>query len=190
MTNGDDAATGGSNRVATALLGAAAGAFGVWALDRLDWAVWDREGAGSRARTTAVRPGGEPPAQALASKAEQAAGVATTPGTHELFGQMVHYAIGVVPAIGYALLRHKLPGRGPTRGVLYGLGLFVVEDELLNPLTGLAAKPAAYPWQAHARGFFAHLLYGIATEFALNAAESRIGSSSLAGNDGPSPVRV
>jgi hypothetical protein len=186
MTSDHDVNTTGLNPLATALLGAAAGAFGVWALDRLDWAMWDRESAESRAQTTAVRPGGEPPAQALVTKVEQASGVATTPGTHEALGQIVHYTIGVAPAIGYALLRDKLPGRGATRGALYGLGLFVVEDELLNPLTGLAAKPGAYPWQAHARGFFAHLLYGLATEFALNAAELGIARSRRVPNDGRS----
>lgn len=54
--------------------GLAAGALGVWALDRLDWFMWDQEAAEARARTTAVRPNGEPPAQALVSKIEDATG--------------------------------------------------------------------------------------------------------------------
>lgn len=107
--------------------------------------MWNRESAGSRARTTAVRPGGEPSAQALVTKVERATGSATSPATHEALEQMVHYAIGIVSAIGYALLRDWVPGRGAGRGALYGLGLFAVEDELLNPLAGLAAKPGAYP---------------------------------------------
>lgn len=149
--------------------GFAAGALGVWALDRLDWFMWDREDPQVRARTTAVRPKGEPPAQALVSKMEDATGKHLEPGTHEAASQVVHYSIGIAPAIGYALLRDKLPMNGVARGALYGAGLFLTQDEVLNTVTGLGAKPQDYPWQAHARGIVAHAVYGIVTELALVA---------------------
>lgn len=161
----------------TALIGAAAGAFGVWALDRLDWWMWRREDPKARRRTVAVRPGGEPPAQALVSKVEEAAGSELSPQSHELAGQIVHYSIGIAPAIAYALCRDKLPGQGLSRGALFGLGLFASQDEVLNSVTGLGAKPQAYPWQAHARGLLAHTLYGVATELALDAAEQALARS-------------
>ncbi len=37
-------------------------------------------------------------------------------------------------------------------------------------MTGLGAEPGRYPWQAHARGLVAHIVYGLATELALNLA--------------------
>lgn len=147
--------------------GFAAGALGVWALDRLDWFMWDQEDGRVRARTTAVRPDGEPPAQALVSKIEDGSGKHLEPGTHEAASQVVHYSIGIAPAIGYALLRDKLPMSGVARGALYGAGLFLAQDEVLNTVTGLGAKPQDYPWQAHARGIVAHTAYGIVTELAL-----------------------
>lgn len=147
--------------------GFAAGAVGVWALDRLDWFMWDQEDSKSRERTTAVRPNGEPPAQALVSKMEVATGKHLEPSTHEAASQVVHYSIGIAPAIGYALLRDKLPMSGVARGALYGAGLFLTQDEVLNTVTGLGAKPQNYPWQAHARGLVAHTAYGIVTELAL-----------------------
>jgi uncharacterized membrane protein YagU involved in acid resistance len=148
--------------------GLAAGALGVWALDRVDWFMWNREDPRARARTTAVRPDGEPPAQVLVSKAEDAAGKRLEPAAHEAASQVVHYAIGMGPAIGYALLRDRLPVTGVARGALYGAGLFLAQDEALNTVTGLGAKPQDYPWQAHARGIVAHTVYGIVTELALN----------------------
>ena len=157
-----------------AALGAAAGAFGVWALDRLDWFMWNREDPETRARTTAVRPNGEPPAETLVTKVEGAVGSHTSPDTHELLSQIVHYSIGIAPAVGYALFRDKLPGAGVARGALYGLGLFAAQDEVLNSVTGLGAKPQDYPWQAHARGLLAHTLYGVATELALTAATTAL----------------
>ena len=59
--------------------------------------------------------------------------------------------------------------------MLYGAGLFALQDEGLNSVTGLGAKPQDYPWQAHARGLVAHLVYGIVTELALSAIEKGLG---------------
>lgn len=154
-----------------ALLGAAVGAIGVWALDRLDWWMWRHESDEARERTTAVRPGGEPPAEVLVRKAAKAAGAELSPQVHRRASDAVHYSIGIAPAIAYALLRNRLPVRGVPRGALYGLGVFVLQDEGLNTVAGLGAEPQAYPWQAHARGLLAHTLYGITTEAALNAGE-------------------
>lgn len=148
--------------------GLMAGAVGVWALDRIDWFMWNREDPKTQARTTAVRPNGEPPAQALVSKIEDATDTRLEPSTHEAVAQVVHYSIGIAPAIGYALFRDRLPVSGVARRALYGTGLFLMQDEALNTVTGLGAKPGAYPWQAHARGLVAHTVYGVVTELALN----------------------
>lgn len=122
---------------------------------------------------------GRPPRRRAAGagdriKGEQAAGGRLSPENHEFVAQIVHYTIGIAPAIGYALYRDKLPGTGAARGALYGLGLFLGEDELLNPIAGLSAKPRDYPWQAHARELLAHTVYRIATEFAINAAQDAL----------------
>ena len=159
------------SRLARVLMGAAAGAVGVWALDRIDWFMWNREGNDTRARTRAARPGGEPPAQALVSKVEKATGRELGDAGHEMAAQVVHYAIGIGPAIGYALLRDRLPGRGVARGAAFGAGLFLAQDELFNTVTGLGGRPGDYPWTAHARGLVAHTVYGIATELALSLFE-------------------
>jgi hypothetical protein len=43
-----------------------------------------------------------------------------------------------------------------------------VQDEGLNAASGLAADPRKYPWQAHARGLAAHLVFGVVTNAVLN----------------------
>lgn len=155
----------------TALMGAAAGAIGVWALDRVDWFMWNRMDQADHERTRAARPGGEPPAHALATRLEDLTGAQPSDRAHEAAGDAVHWALGIAPAMGYALLRDKLPLDGPARGLLYGLGLFLLQDEALNTATGLGGKPGDYPWQDHARGLIAHLVYGLTTEVALNVLE-------------------
>jgi hypothetical protein len=162
-----------SSTLSTVLMGAAAGAIGVWALDRLDWFLFRRMSDEDREQTRAARPGGEPTAEALVSRASRAAGAELSPSAHRAASLATHYAIGIAPAIAYALWRDRLPGRGVARGAGYGLAMFALQDEGMNTLSGLSGKPADYPWQDHARGLAAHLLYGIATEAALNRIEAQ-----------------
>jgi hypothetical protein len=122
----------------------------------------------------AVRPNGEAPAEALVTTAEDLLGKQTDPDTHSILGTGVHYGIGIGPAIVYALLRDRLPVQGPARGALYGTGLFLAQDEVLNTVTGLGARPQDYPWQAHARGLVSHNIYGIVVETALNLMEQAL----------------
>lgn len=171
MTSAHDEHRSAGETVATVLMGVAAGAVGVWALDRIDWFMWNRETDETRARTVAARPGGEPPAQALVSRVEDAAGRMLADDAHETVSQVVHYSIGIGPAIGYALLRDRLPGGGVVRGVGFGAVLFVAQDEVLNTVTGLGGRPGEYPWTAHARGIVAHTVYGVVTELALTLLE-------------------
>ena len=169
-----------SSGLAKALMGAAAGAIGVWALDRVDWFMWNRMDEADRERTRAARPSGEPPAHVAATKLEELTGVELSERAHATAGDAVHYSIGIAPAIGYALLRDKLPFDGPVRGLAYGLGLFLMQDEALNTATGLGGRPGDYPWQDHARGLVAHLVYGLTTELTLNLME---GLSDQSGRD-------
>ncbi|MDP9415433.1 MAG: DUF1440 domain-containing protein [Pseudomonadota bacterium] len=170
----EDAAEKGYGPIAKALMGAAAGAAGTFALDRTDWLMWNHEDEQAKAQTNSVRPYGEPPAHVTAHKAEEILGVEPTPEQHEIAGVAIHYNIGIGPAIVYALVRDKLPIKGIPRGLLYGLGIFAVQDEILNSASGLGANLKKYPWQAHARGLFSHLAYGVATELMLNFMERSV----------------
>lgn len=156
---------------ATFVQGVMAGAIGTWAMDRVDWFMWDHESAAARQRTRDVRPNKEPPAHVLASKAEKLLDLEPSQERHAATGQAIHFCIGVLPAIAYALVRDKLPGRGVGRGLIFGGGAFAVQDELMNTMSGLGAKPRDYPWQAHVRGLVAHLIYGVVTELTLDAME-------------------
>lgn len=51
--------------------------------------------------------------------------------------------------------------------------MFIIEDEVLNPALGFAAGPTKYPWQPHARGLVAHLVYGFVTDAVLRALTPR-----------------
>lgn len=162
-----------SRWLADALLGAAAGAVAVWVMDRVDWFNFRHEDPEARRRTEAVRPGGMDPGHVFASRVAGAAGVELTPAQHHAAGQATHYAIGILPAALYAVLRRKAPLITSGHGTLFGTGMFLLQDEGLNTITGLGAKPGEYPWQAHARGLAAHVVYGLVLESVLRFADRR-----------------
>ncbi|HZB61048.1 MAG TPA: hypothetical protein VE423_00120, partial [Microvirga sp.] len=73
----------------------------------------------------------------------------------------------------YGALRGRVPGVDAGAGLVYGLAMFALEDEIANPAFGFAAPPGRYPWQPHARGLVAHLVYGVVTEMLLRAMAPR-----------------
>ena len=75
--------------------------------------------------------------------------------------------MGIGGGVLYAVLRDRVPGSGPRRGVVYGAGFSLVVDEGLSPLLGFSPGPLAFPWQTHARGFIGHLVYGGVIEAAM-----------------------
>jgi uncharacterized membrane protein YagU involved in acid resistance len=64
----------------------------------------------------------------------------------------------------YGLLRRRFPAAATLRGLTFGTGLFLLVDEVMNPVLGLTPGPAAFPWQAHVRGFGGHLAFGAVSD--------------------------
>jgi hypothetical protein len=133
-------------------------------LDRLDSFMYDHEDPQARRRTQEVRPQGLDPAHRLANKIAGVFGTELSPRQPHPAGIAIHYGLAVGPGALYGALYDRYPALGTGRGALYGFGLFLLQDELLNTVTGLAARPSRYPWQAHARGLVAHVAYGIVTD--------------------------
>lgn len=161
------------NSIATdMLLGAVAGAVGVWVMDQVDWFNYRHEDPQARRRTQQVRPGGEDPAHATAGMAERAMGAELSRSQHHAVGTVIHYTLGIGPGAIYGALRGRVPVVGAGHGTAYGLGLFLMQDEVINAAAGVSAKPREYPWQAHARGLVAHLVYGAVTDTVLTVLQS------------------
>lgn len=152
-----------------AVIGVAAGAAAVYVFDKLDWFMYDHEDEAVRERTKAARPGGEAPAQVVASRIANALDLGSA--TREKLGFGIHYALGIGPGAAYAALHDRVPYLTAGRGALFGLTLFLVQDEVLNTMMKTAGKPQEYPWQAHARGLVSHLLYGFILDTLVRTAD-------------------
>lgn len=155
---------GAGSLVADAIEDALAGAAGTWLMDRVSTFLYEREDPAAVRQEEAARVDGADPATVAVKNIASATGTDLSTAQTERAAMVVHYALGVVPGALYGVLRQRIPGVVAGSGLLYGLGLFLVNDELLGPLLGLAAGPTAYPWQAHARGLAAHLTLGLTTE--------------------------
>jgi len=154
------------------LKGVAAGIVATWVIDRVDWFMYGLESDETHRRTWAARPEGKDPAHVIASRASEALGAGAIPQDHPA-GTAVHWAIGVAPVALYGALRERVPVVGAGRGLAFGFGMFVAEDEVINPALGFAAGPTAYPWSPHARGLVAHLVYGLVADAVLRALSPR-----------------
>jgi hypothetical protein len=165
LTQGD-----GGELAFDVLKGAVAGAVGVWAMDRVDWFMYERglDTPETRRQTEAARPGGMDPAHVTAKMAADAIGVRLSSPKENPAGLAVHYSLGIMPGMLYGAMRGRVDYVGAGRGLGYGFALFVLEDEIANPLLGTAAPPGRYPWTAHARGLVAHLVYGLVTDAVLS----------------------
>ncbi len=165
----DDSRDQQRNVAVDLVLGAIAGAAGVWVMDRVGWLMYDREDPAALAQEQRARPGGRDVAHAMVAKVGDVTGWEVPREQPNAAGLAVHYGLGMVPGALYAVARREVPALRAGNGALYGSVLFAVNDEAAAPLLGVASGPTAYPWQAHARGLVAHLLLGLATDASLNA---------------------
>jgi hypothetical protein len=166
--------------LADALKGAVAGGIAVWVMDQVDWYMYNHEDLEARRQTQRVRPGGMDPAHVIANRVAGAFGKELSPGQPHPAGIAVHYSLGIGPGALYGAMQDRVPALGIGRGALFGLGLFLIQDELVNAATGLSARPRQYPWQAHARGVIAHIVYGVVTDTLLRVLKGSGRSSSYA----------
>ncbi|WP_258805783.1 DUF1440 domain-containing protein [Pseudarthrobacter sp. NS4] len=169
------------------LLGAVAGAAGVWAMDRVGWFLYNHEDPDAVVRELQARKGGtdveytdaekealdrqrqaQPAGKDVAhvgvEKLAALSGINVHTGQPNPSGVALHYALGILPGALHAVVRRKVPVMQAGGGALYGFGLFVINDEVVAPALGLASGPTEYPWQAHARGAVTHVVLGVVTE--------------------------
>lgn len=152
--------------------GALAGVLGVWALDRVSWFMWNRENPEALAREEKARPHGVDPARLLAYRVARRFGSTAEPQDFNRSATAIHYALGIVPGALYAAWRRRSERVPAAGGLLLGVGVFLLHDELISRLLRLSGPMRAYPWQAHARGLTAHAAFGVATDAALRSMDA------------------
>jgi putative membrane protein len=89
--------------------------------------------------------------------------------TKQRLGQAVHWGYGILLGGLYGALREDADAPDLLGGLGYGTAAWIIGDEVMVPLLGLAEGPTAHGWTVHARALGAHLVYGAATSSATQA---------------------
>jgi uncharacterized membrane protein YagU involved in acid resistance len=152
--------------------GLVAGVLGAWVMDRVTWVVLDNQPRGAVQQEKAARPEGLDVPHLMVYRVAKALGQRAKRTQPSTAGILTHYLLGIGPALIYSALRERDLRFSADRGLLYGLTVFVLWDELGSVAVGVAAPARAYPWQAHLRGLIGHLSLGLATHVALTALET------------------
>jgi len=76
---------------------------------------------------------------------------------------LIHWAYGISQGGLYGATRAGVAGTDWWGGAIFGLGLWLLGDELIVPLLGLQEGPTAYSVQTHLNRAAMHWVYGTAT---------------------------
>jgi uncharacterized membrane protein YagU involved in acid resistance len=99
--------------------------------------------------------------------------LATAMGGNLVLGWVGHFMIGVVLAVGYALVAPRLPGSPALRGALYGIAPWLLAQIVVMPMMGM---PVFSGSAVMAMGsLIGHLIYG-ATVGVVYGDPSRVGA--------------
>lgn len=137
-----------------------AGLGAAWVMNRTTTAFQARQSQESRRREREAS--GGVAYEVFVQRAAWLAGWRLDPRRAEGLGLAFHYAMGVALVPGYVVLRRRVGLRPVPAGLVLGLSVSVLIDEVANPLVGSAAPPQAYPMATHLRGLAGHVVYGLA----------------------------
>jgi hypothetical protein len=147
--------------------GAVAGAVATWLMGKVTTYLYERQDAETTKRERQVQP-----KTAYAVAAEKSARLVGADLSEEQAGRLgtaLHWALGIGAGALYGAFRRRVSGLDWAQGVGFGLGFFVLVDELMNWALGFTPGPTAFPWQAHTRGLAGHVAYGVIAETTLDA---------------------
>ncbi len=151
-------------------LGAAAGAAATWAMDRVTTYLYEHEDPRARRREDEAR-GGTTAYGTAAAKAAGALGIGLEPEARQKAGAALHWGFGIGAGALYGALRRRVPAADAAQGAAFGAAFWLAVDEVANAALGLTPGPAAFPWQAHARGLAGHLVFGTVADSVLDLAD-------------------
>jgi hypothetical protein len=149
--------------IGDAFRGALAGAAATWAMDQVTTVMLSVQAPEVTKQEEAARANGKSSVTNLVDKVEAQTGLVVPRKRRPLVEQAVHYALGAVPGALYGIARH-VPFLRAGNGLLYGLGVYALNDNYVNTKLGLASSPQAYPPETHLRGLAGHAVLGVATE--------------------------
>jgi hypothetical protein len=150
-----------------AALTVAAGYVATKVMEPVSRKLYELEPSSACDKEDAVRPG--PPYRVAAEKITRALGLTLTDEQLERASLGLHYGLALSWAPLYPLLRRRTRWSPALAGLATGAAMSVIADELITPAFGFSAPNLDYPLVTHARGFAAHLVFGLAVAVTFEA---------------------
>lgn len=141
-------------------LSAIAGYVGTKVMEPVSMKLYELEPAAARTREDAARPG--PPFEIAAEKITGALGIDLDDDQMAKAGLAMHYGLAISWAPLYPVLRRRTDWHPAIAGLVTGAAMSLIADEAMTPALGFSAPNRQYPPVTHARGFVAHLAFGLA----------------------------
>lgn len=154
--------------VADLINGAIAGAVATWVMGKVTTYLYEREDKVAREREDRAREG-KTAYGVAAEKAAHLVGAELSEEEREKYGLAFHWGVGIAAGALYGVLRPRLESAELAHGLAFGTAFWLLMDEGAVYALGLTPGPAAFPWQAHARGLAGHLTFGAVTDATLHA---------------------
>lgn len=152
--------------------GLVGGYIGTKVMEPVGERLYELESESDRKREDEVRPGS--PYTIAARKTAAILGITLADERAERIGMLFHYGLGAGGGVLYAVLRRTTGMHPLSAGLLTGAAISLVFDEGLTPALGFSAPNDQYPLVTHARGFAAHLVYGLSLAVAAEVIDSAL----------------
>jgi hypothetical protein len=144
-------------RLATGLV---AGAVATWAMKKVSSFVEQKENIDPEIEH--ARPGTKPTQEMIIDGVSGKLGVDLSPKQRDQADQALQWIMGAGGGAATAWVRKKTgAGQSLVRGVLLGVGTFILFEEIIKPAIGASRKPTELPWKVHARDLAGHATYGL-----------------------------
>jgi hypothetical protein len=156
-------------------LSAAAGYVGTKAMEPVSMKLYELEPAEAREREDAVRPGA--PYYVAAEKLSRIFGLDLNEEQLQRLSMVFHYGLAIQWAALYPPLRRRAQWPPAAAGLATGAAMSIVADELMTPAFGFSAPNLDYPLVVHARGFAAHLVFGLAAALTVEGGRALLAAS-------------
>jgi hypothetical protein len=145
--------------------GALAGLGASWVMKQAQLRVLRRLGSDeAREREKQALGDLEPATVQAADKIAGLVGRAPLDGTpRRIGGEAIHYGTGAALGALFGAVAPRLAFPLLAAGTIFGLLVWLTNDELLVPALGFSRGPTSYPASVHAKAAASHAVYGVAT---------------------------
>lgn len=153
----------GRGLVKDLLYGAIGGIVGTLIMEQVTSFMYKFESDEKKKKEESLRT--EPPPQVMARRiTENVLHVKVSDETMSKLGNSVHWGYGMAWGALYGALRERVPTLSKAAGLPFGLGFWIVGDEVVTTAFKITPPAQAFPIDAHLRGLAGHLAFAASAD--------------------------